>query len=261
MIDIHCHILPGLDDGAQDVEEAAAMAEAAVNEGIHTIIATPHHANQKFSNEAQHISQAVKDLKAVLDARNIPLDIVVGQEARIYPKLADDAHEGIIMPLNASKYVLIEFPSHCVPEYFIELIHELNVAGLIPVIAHPERNREIFRSPERLYELVQAGALSQLTSHSVNGLFGRKIQTLCRTLCAHNLVHFIASDAHHIQWRPFHLRDAYQHIDRELGPEFTRYYQHNAECVLQNSSLQLWKPNFPVTGWRSLFRRKKAVVR
>jgi protein-tyrosine phosphatase len=234
MIDIHCHILPGLDDGARDLEEALQMAELAVNEGIRTIIATPHHANGAYDNESTIIMSAVQSLNYALLERGIPLVVSPGQEIRLYQDLIEGVQSHECIPLNQGQYILIELPSSHVPKNTKDIIYELQVEGMRPIIAHPERNREIADDPDVLLALVEQGALSQVTAHSINGHFGAKVKKLSVDLCQRNLAHFVASDAHHPKLRPFGLREAMNVIAAELGESSRERFLHHAECVARN---------------------------
>lgn len=254
MIDIHSHILPGLDDGSCDLDESIAMAEEAVREGIATIIATPHHANGKYWNEAAQVRDAVSALREALASRNIPLNVVEGQEIRVYRDLLDDIQSGSAITLAGSPYILLEFPSSRIPERVEDLIHELKLLGLTPIIAHPERNAEIASQPDKLLRFVQLGALSQVTSHSINGLFGKSVQECSVQLCRRNLVHFISSDAHNLSNRAFDLGAAYDAIAGMLGPKYVAYYQTNAELLIAARPIDLWEPSTQARKWYQFWK-------
>lgn len=238
MIDIHNHILPGLDDGSQSLDESIRMAKLAVEEGIESIIATPHHANGKYENRAVDIVKAVEQLNAELVKQNIPLRIYSGQEIRVTDRFLEDMYQKVSIPLNHSKYILIEFPTNRIPSRIEEVLHELEVMQLIPILAHPERNLEIVDNPDKLYHLVTRGMLSQVTSHSINGAFGLKIQKISLDFCSRNLTHFIASDAHNLTHRAFGLLQSYNYIEAKLGCEYTDYFRRNARSVLMNQCFQ-----------------------
>lgn len=249
MIDIHSHILPGLDDGSRDMAESIAMAKEAVREGIDTIVATPHHANGKYWNESSRVRAAVSQLVEALQHAGIPLRVIEGQEIRVYRELLDDFHQGKTISLGGSPYILLEFPSSRLPDHIEDVIHELTVLGVTPVIAHPERNAAIASDPERLLHLVQLGALSQVTSHSLNGLFGQAVQKLSIELCQRNLVHFLASDAHNLTHRAFGLKAAYELVTAKLGDSYTTYYQSNAELLIQSRRIDIWPPTARSRKW------------
>ncbi|MBP1993432.1 tyrosine-protein phosphatase [Paenibacillus eucommiae] len=249
MIDIHSHILPGLDDGARSLNESIEMARQAVQQGIHKVIATPHHANGMYQNELLLVRQSVLSLNTELQQQGIPLEVYTGQEIRMYRDLLDDLDRQLIETLDGSGYMLIEFPSGSIPSYTSEVFHELRINSITPIIAHPERNVEITKNPEKLLELVEEGALSQVTAQSVSGGFGKSIQALSLELCKHHLAHFIASDAHNMTNRPFGLAQAYQQLGDKLGADYVDYFQNNAESVINHTSVQLNKPQWPKRKW------------
>jgi protein-tyrosine phosphatase len=249
MIDIHNHILPVLDDGAAHMEESLDMAKQAVSQGIHTVFATPHHANGRYLNESPIIENSVQELNGRLQEANIPLQILNGQEIRVYHELLDDLAEGKAMTLHHSRYILLELPSHGIPTNLHEVLHELKVLNMIPIIAHPERNREIAEDPAKLRKLVELGALSQVTAHSVLGVFGKSVQRLSLELCKQNLTHFLASDAHNVTNRSFKLGHAYDVLREHLGTEMVSYFQRNANSVVENISIFTERPEWPKRKW------------
>ncbi|WPZ18255.1 CpsB/CapC family capsule biosynthesis tyrosine phosphatase [Geobacillus subterraneus] len=237
MIDIHTHILPGIDDGAATVEDAIAMAQAAVKEGITTIIATPHHQNGNYDNPKPSILALAAELNDELKRRDIALTVLPGQEVRLHGDLLDGLARHEVMTLADTPYILIEFPPDHVPKYAEQLLFDVQLKGLMPIIAHPERNAEIIENPERLYQLVKRGAFAQLTASSVTGQFGKKIKTFSFQLIEANLAHFIASDAHNIKTRPFRLRQAYDAIRNEYGANMVYYFQENAELLIRGQAV------------------------
>jgi protein-tyrosine phosphatase len=256
MIDIHSHILPGLDDGASTIADSILMARAALNDGISHVLATPHHANGRYLNGALSVKEAVEDLIRVLQEQQIPLRVLPGSEIRVYKNLIEDMERGSILTLNDSRYALIEFPADRIPEHMEEYIHELRVIGKVAIIAHPERNQEIMRNPERLAHLIGLGALSQITAGSVNGHFGKKIRSFAMQLCSEHLTHFIASDAHNILDRPFGLLHSYRAIADSLGDKYVEYYQTNARNLIHNDKITVWEPVIRKPTWISkVFKR------
>lgn len=237
MIDIHCHILAGIDDGAQTLAESIEMARAAVREGIDTIIATPHHKNGRYENTKQAIIQKTAELNAALKAENIPLTILPGQEPAIHGELLKGITQGEVSTLNHTQYIFIELPAGHVPRYTDKLLYDLQVEGKIPVIVHPERNQEIIERPEILYQLIKNGALSQLTASSVYGIFGKKIKNFSEQLIEANLAHFIASDAHNTNKRAFHMAHAFDHINTRYGVDMVYFFKENAELLIQDENV------------------------
>lgn len=237
MIDIHNHILPGVDDGCRSLEESLELAKLAVKEGIHHVIATPHHANGRYQNEADKVRQAAAALNLALSEAGVELQVHAGQEIRVYKELLDDLNAGKLLTLANSRYMLLEFSSSRVPDGIEDLLYELSLAGITAIIAHPERNMELSGNLSRLADLIDRGALAQMTSHSINGLFGRKIQSISLDMCRSNLIHFLSSDAHNPIERPFFLQTAATYIMKKLGEETHSYYKKNADKVLYNQEI------------------------
>jgi protein-tyrosine phosphatase len=234
MIDIHTHILPGLDDGAANWDETLNMARAAVAEGITTIIATPHHANGRYINTANEVEEHTMRVNERLKAAGVPVAIMPGQEIRVHDDLLEAWDRRELLPLAGSSYVLIEMPSSRIPRAMSELIHELLVMQLKPIIAHPERNAEIVEHPERLADLIREGAFAQVTTHSLLGGFGKRIKQSAWSLCSSGLIHIVSSDAHHLERRGFRLREAYDAIHERMGAEWVSYFLSNSQCVTGN---------------------------
>jgi protein-tyrosine phosphatase len=238
MIDIHSHILPGIDDGANTIYDSIDMAKQAVSEGIHTIIATPHHRNGKFDNVKSDILPLVKEVNDRFKEEQINLEVLPGQECRIYGEILEDYQKGDILPLNqVSQYLFIEFPSSSVPRYAEKLLYDIQVAGLTPVIVHPERNAELIERPEKLYKLVQGGAATQLTASSLTGYFGKNIQKFSQQMIQANLTHFIASDAHNIRNRTFKMEEAMDYIEKKYGIDMVYYFTENAELLIDGKNI------------------------
>lgn len=237
MIDIHCHILPGVDDGPKTIEESVIMAKEAVKEGVSTIIATPHHRNNSFVNPKEVIILEVSKLNQVLVNENIPLKILPGQEIRIFGEILEDYQKGEIQTLNNSNYIFIEFPSSSVPRYSEKLLYEIQIEGFTPIIVHPERNKELLDDPKILYNLVKNGALTQVTASSIAGYFGKTIKKFSQQLIESNLTHFVASDAHNIHNRSFKLNEAFETIENRFGLDYVHFFTENSEFLLSNQSI------------------------
>ncbi len=237
MIDIHCHILPGIDDGAATIEDSLEIARAAVKEGITTIIATPHHKNNQFNNPKSSILTNVNDLNTVLKKENIPLTILPGQEVRIYGEVLEDYYKEEILTLNHTKYLFIEFPSSSVPRYAERLLYELQTEGIIPIIVHPERNKELQEKPDLLYQFVKNGALTQVTASSVAGYFGKNVKKFSEQLIEHNLTHFLASDAHNVHNRSFKMMEGLDAIKANFGVDYVYLFKENAELLLEDRNV------------------------
>ncbi|WP_373893853.1 tyrosine-protein phosphatase [Virgibacillus sp. CBA3643] len=244
MIDIHCHILPGVDDGAVSLPESLAMAREAANEGIQKIIATPHHQNGTYRNSRANIIGATDYLNGKLQKEQIPVEILPGQETRIYGDMLGDLKRGDVLPLNeGSGYVLVELPTNHVPEYSTQLLFDMQIAGYKPIIVHPEKNREFLENPDKLYRMVKNGSLTQISAPSVIGKAGRKVQRFSHQLLASNQTHFIASDAHNTKRRGFHLRQAYADVRKSHGNELEYQLMENSEALLIGHTILMDPPD------------------
>ncbi|MFD1362335.1 tyrosine-protein phosphatase [Lentibacillus salinarum] len=242
MIDIHCHILPGIDDGAKTITDSLAMAEDAAQQGIHTIVATPHHRNGKYENMKTDIIQYTHDLNEHLKEADIPVTILPGQETRINGDMTRDIEADELASLNDTKYLFVEFASNHVPRYAKQMLFDIQVAGHIPVIVHPERNSAIIQHPSILHEFVQKGALTQVTAASLAGKFGKNIQKFSHQLIEANLTHFLASDAHNTTTRGFAMDEAYQELSEQHGHEMTYLFMENAQLLIDGMNVNKDEP-------------------
>ncbi|CAM4161638.1 tyrosine-protein phosphatase [Lederbergia lenta] len=238
MIDIHCHILPGIDDGSDNFTESLLMARQAEKEGISTIIATPHHQNGRYNNYKADIIEKTAELNEYLQTENINVEILPGQETRIYGELLEDYEAGEILTLaNISSYLFIELPSNHVPGYTEQLCFDTQMQGLTPVIVHPERNSELIEHPDKLYKLVKNGVATQITAGSFTGYFGKKIQKFTFDLIESNLTHFLASDAHNTTKRCFKMEEAYELLKKKYGTDSLYYFMDNAELITEGKDI------------------------
>lgn len=238
MIDLHCHILPCVDDGAKDLNESIEMAKVAAEEGITKIIATPHYKKKEYENPKEKILQNVESLNRELSQHNIPITILPGQEPRIDGDILDDLTKGEIVTLaNGGRYLFIELPSGHVPRYTEQLLFDIQLNGITPVIVHPERNAELLENPDILYKLVRNGACTQVTASSVTGHFGKKIKKFSKQLVECNLTHFLASDAHNQSTRPFRMREAYAELIKDYGVGVEYFFKENAELLVEGKTI------------------------
>lgn len=221
MIDLHCHILPGLDDGAKSLEEAVEMARIAEEEGIERIVATPHLFRENYLYEDLGIiEEKRKELHRALEAGNIHVQLFCGAEVHIAHNLMEEIRKNrSSLVINRSSYMFVEFPSRHVFSGVKELFFELMSEGIIPIIAHPERNSVFVRNPSFLYELVQMGSLAQANRGSLSGIYGREAeQAVCRFL-EMNLIHFIGSDGHNTNALAPRLSEAKKMAEGIIGKE------------------------------------------
>lgn len=220
MIDLHCHILPGIDDGPKNLEQSLEMATKARSQGITHLMCTPHHNNGRFVNPAEVIKKEVLTLQSELDKRNIDLKLLVGQENRLTGTLLQEIEKKEIVCFGKrNNFLLIEFPTTDVPLYAEKLLFKLVSQGYTPIIVHPERNTVFINDPNKLLPFLEMGVITQGTAPSIVGLFGRKIQKTAKKMLQANLIQMIASDAHSLEKRNFYLEEAYFMIQKEFGEE------------------------------------------
>lgn len=195
MIDLHSHILPGVDDGSATLDDAIALARAAAADGITAIAATPH-VRDDYPTSLAEMRAGVEALRGALAAAGVELELHTGGEIALNRLDALTTEELAGFGLAGSRYVLLEFPYHGWPLELPTRVFELQAAGLVPVLAHPERSAEVTAAPDRLRALVSGGALVQVTAASLDGRLGRRAQRSALALVREGLAHLIASDAH-----------------------------------------------------------------
>jgi protein-tyrosine phosphatase len=219
MVDIHCHILSRLDDGSDSFDTSCAMAEMAIADGITHVIATPHaHPNHPFDPAA--VRERYEELQSRFDGR---LHLATGCDFHLsFENLQDIRLHPSRYTLNQKNYLLVEFADYSIPPSMDQALHELQLAGLTPIITHPERNPLIRTHPERLYGWLRQGCYAQLTAQSLQGNFGRAAQDATKKFLDAGAVHFFASDAHNITSRPLRLKEAYDLLAKTRGEQFAR---------------------------------------
>ena len=214
MVDVHCHILPGLDDGPGDMEISLAMAESAIADGITHVVATPHSSNEYVFNYAR-VRELRQELQAKIGGR---LTLATGCDFHLNPEnleaLRADAPRFCI---NQRDYLLVEFNEYSIPPAMDQTLHEIQLLGLRPVITHPERNAILRLQTERLRKWVRLGCFVQVTAGSLTGIFGPGAEKNAWRWMADGVVHFVASDAHNTRGRPLKLQPAFDLVREQLG--------------------------------------------
>lgn len=259
MIDIHCHILPGLDDGADSFETACAMAEMAAADGITHIVGTPH-ANQNYSFAPELVKQRRDELQSKFDGQ---LTFATGCDFHLsFENLQDIRYDPHRFTLNQRNYLLVEFAEYSIPPSLDHALHQLQLSGLRPVITHPERNPLIRAQPERLFHWLQQGCYSQITGQSLLGRFGKAAQEAAERWLDAGAIHFLASDAHNTTSRPLKLRETYELVAKRRGEEVARaLLVENPMAAFEGRSLPyVPEVDEPISGQRAASRgqvRKK----
>lgn len=243
MIDLHCHILPGVDDGAKSWDEALEMARIAEADGIKTIVSTPHFFSEGGFKTGRQLQEVHQAFQTELKKANINIEVVLGNEAYITPDLVKKVIDQEVFTIHNSRYLLIEFPFQGIPLYTAEVLYELRLRGITPIIAHPERYIQVQEDPMVLYSFIQQGALAQLNGGSLLGKYGPKAQKLSEILLKHKMVHFLGSDGHSIGGRKPELRRAFEIAANLIGKsEAEKIVYHNSKRILADQGLAIDEP-------------------
>ena len=266
VIDLHSHILPGVDDGAEDLETSLAMARMAVEDGIEVMACTPHFMPGLYDNDAADIRQRIIELNQRLVEENIDLALVVGGDAHIRIDFIDCLRDGRILRLNESRYVLFE-PSHVtMPPRLEDLLFNILMAGFVPILTHPERFRWIESNYEVFRRMVEAGVWMQITAGSLTGRFSKRAQYWSQKMLDEGLVHIVATDAHNCKSRPPLMQEAFYAATQQVGLDEARHLVlTRPQAVLENRAPEQVVPLMKRATvkaasqslWRSLFRGSK----
>ncbi len=235
MIDLHCHLLPGIDDGAGDLEQSLEMARLSVADGVTVIACTPHIFPGVYNNSGPDIRCRIERLQSELDAAQIAIRLVSGGDVHVAPDLVSKLNCGEALSLNDSRYVLVEPPHHVLPPNIEGLFFNLLAAGYVPIVTHPERMSWIDREYDMLGRLVRSGAWMQITAGAVLGKFGSRAKGWSERMLREGLVHIIASDAHDAVRRPPLMKEAFRALCSLVGEEEAmNLVQIRPEAILDN---------------------------
>ncbi len=235
MVDLHCHILPGLDDGPDTMEESIAMAESAIADGITHVVATPH-SNSKYFFDISYVRELRDQLQAKIGGR---LKIATGCDFHLNPENLESLRkEPRHFCVNQREFLLVEFNEFSIPPAMDHTLHEIQLAGVQPVITHPERNGILRAHPERLKKWVRRGCFAQVTGGALTGGFSAGSQEDALRWIGEGLIHFVASDAHNSRSRPLRLQPAYNAVVDRFGQEKARaLFQDNPLSAFEGREL------------------------
>jgi protein-tyrosine phosphatase len=226
MIDIHHHLLWGLDDGSTSVENSVAMASMAVADGITHVVCTPH-ANEQYPYDPRMVAQKIATLQRTLYEAGIDLRLGQGCDFHMsYDNIQEAKADPARFSINGHGYLLIELPDFGISRALAETLYQLRLAGLTPILTHPERNATLQADQLRMKEWMRGGLLVQVTAGSVTGHMGKAAQRMAHQLLANRWVHFLATDAHNTTSRPPRMKEAYEMIAEKYGQEYA-----HALCV------------------------------
>ena len=196
MYDLHAHILPGVDDGAKVPEDTVEMAQVAADTGTKIILATPHRKDVTEESSVAHIRELIEDMNGRIRDNGTDLTLVLGMENHLDLDLPDEIEAGRALPMNGTRYILVEMPFFGRPNYIEDVLFKIQIQRLTPVLAHPERIEAFQQDPDLLANFVERGMLSQVTAGSVIGYFGKRVQSITNNMLQRNLIHIMASDTH-----------------------------------------------------------------
>lgn len=219
MIDMHCHIVPGVDDGAKDMEMSIEIARLYANNGFKKIINTSHFLGEGKGVTRIELEDSFRNMNNQLIQEDIDLEVLPGNELYLSMDIVKDLESGRALTLNNSKYVLVELPANDYPLYTEDILYELQIKGYKPIIAHPERNRSIIKNPELIINLISKGNLVQMNYHSIEGMYGKEVMRTADFLLKNNLVHFLGTDTHSNGRRSPNVSSILKLIQSKIGKD------------------------------------------
>ena len=235
---MHSHILPGIDDGAKSLDESLEMLHLAAESGSTDIVASPH-ANHQFKFDPEIVAAKVEELRRA--AAGV-IRVHTGCDFHLsYDNIQDSLQHPSKYAINHKKYVLVEFSDLLIPKTTSDVFYQMQSAGMIPIITHPERNPLLQKSLDKLAGWVETGCLLQVTAQSFLGRFGRQAKTFADLLLQRGLVHIVASDGHDTKHRPPSLKEAYEYVSKEYGPGRARtLFVTNPGATLTGAPVEMY---------------------
>jgi len=258
-VDIHCHVLPSIDDGAKSWDEALAMARMAAADGASVIIATPHQLGSYRHNHAGDIRQRVQQLNALLEQQSVPLKVLAGADVRIEAEMLDGLRNDEVLTLaDRGKHVLLELPHEM---YFpLEpVLDGLRQLGMDGILSHPERNQGLLKQRDIVTSLVDYGCYMQITAGSLSGTFGPRCQAFAEEMVRLRQTHFVATDAHGPRSRRPLMRRAFERVAELTDWEYAEdVCCHNPRAIAAGQSVEIPPQQRPKQSIASWFGWRKA---
>jgi len=235
MIDIHYHLLFGVDDGPKTVEGSLQLAEASIAEGVTHIVCTPH-SSDRYPLQPEVNRERLAILRERLDGR---ITLGLGCDLHLsYDNIEDALQNPARYSINGGRYLLVEFPDLAISPFISNWLYQFNTRGIVPIITHPERNPMLVARPKLMLEWLRSGCLVQLTAASLTGRFGEAATAMCDTLIKKNWVHFVASDAHSLNGRPPAMQEAWKALNSRYGQATAdRLCIHNPRAAFSGEPL------------------------
>lgn len=234
-IDMHCHILPGVDDGSESIEMSEKMLEIAIEQGIDTIVATPHYIPGVGYFKLQNRIDAYHRLNEYIREKELPIKLLMGNEIYLDELMIEKIKNKECLPVGNTRYVILEFPMSNEPRNLSYLISCLQEEGYYPIIAHPERYAWLIDEPETLDSLITQGCLMQINTGSVTDLYGKTIMKAVKKMFIEDKVHLVGTDAHTDRKRAPMMREAYETVKQWIGQAYADLiFYKNPDRVLKN---------------------------
>ncbi len=237
IIDLHCHILPNIDDGAENMEETIEMLSMAIDEGISGMVATSHAEAEVGPKQSKRYLEAYREVLQYIESNNIPMKLFYGNELYYSEGIMSALRNGEAHTLNGTRYVLVEFPIYESFYYIERGIRNLQNIGCWPIIAHVERYQAL-QSEEKIRQLIELGAYIQVNANSILGKAGITTRMYCTKLLRKGLVHVVSTDAHGSRHRRPEIKDCLKLVDRIAGENYRRTIsEENPEKIIKGERI------------------------
>ena len=237
MIDIHTHIIPEIDDGAKNEGISLKMLDMAEKSGTKKIILTPHYFRGRYMESLVHVKRRAEHVKKIAKYHDINIEIYAGQEIYFTPSLLEDLRDGEIGTLNDTRYMLIELDMAEIEECTLDVLYELKIKGIIPIIAHPERYLQFQAKPSMINDFIEEGCLFQLNAGSIGGILGEASRKLAKLYLENGIYNFIGSDAHSDGRRSTDIQQFVREIEK-ISPGFIQKTIVDSEKLLADEDIR-----------------------
>lgn len=258
IIDIHSHILPGLDDGAKDMDMTMEMIRIYKKNGVNKLIATPHYVkNSSMSTSIEKNKEVLERVRQEIEIAGLDFEIFLGHEIYLCRDILDKLKSGKVATMNGTSYVFIELPQMDIPDYTRELIRELIDEGYRPILSHPEKNTLIIEDINIVYDFIEDGALIEVDIPSIYGNFGRDVRRASEELLKHKMVHFLGTGAHSSIRRTPRIDSGVEKIRNLIGEDlFKTLTYDNPKSLIEGESIEIEEARpYRKSMFFNLFRR------